>query len=153
MVQTLVEKSNIEKVVTSLFVATDENDWSQVEKVFDKLVILDYTSLAGGTPLSLHPYQIADSWKSVLPGFDHTHHMISNFQIEVSGHIAEVKHYGFAQHYLDDNIWTVVGTYRHKLRHTNDGWKIYQLQFNLKYMTGNMDLPRFAKERLTVEHV
>ncbi len=146
------EKNAIQSVVTKVFVATDSRDWESVEEAFDKQVLLDYTSMAGGEPSQLTPSQITDSWKTILPGFDHTHHALSNFSVSVGDSEATVTHYGNADHFIDlnnaEDVWTVVGTYDHHLVKTAAGWKIDQMKFNLKYMDGNMDLPRIAQGRV-----
>ena len=146
------EKSKIQSVVTQVFVATDNQDWGNVEASFSDQVLLDYTSMAGGEPVELAPTQITDSWKTILPGFDHTHHALSNFNITINDSEATVTHYGNADHFIDlndaEDIWQVVGTYDHHLVKTKSGWKIDRMKFNLKYMDGNMDLPRIAQERV-----
>ena len=146
------EKRKIQETVTGIFVSTDSRDWSGVERNFNETVMLDYTSLAGGEPASLTPPQITESWKTVLPGFDHTHHAISNFQIQIEGDKATVKHYGTADHYLPNDeggsLWVVVGTYDHQLKKVQGKWRIEQLTFNLKFIDGNNDLPRLAQEKV-----
>ena len=146
------EKNKVQGVVTRVFVGTDNRDWEQVADAFHIDVLLDYTSMAGGEPATLSPQQITDSWKTILPGFDHTHHALSNFEVQLSEEEATVTHYGNADHFIDlegtDDLWTVVGTYEHHLVRTSDGWKIDRMKFNLKYMDGNMDLPRIAQERV-----
>lgn len=151
--KTLVaEKQAVQEVVTSIFVGTDERDWQMVENAFAGQVLLDYTSMAGGEPSTLSPKQITDSWKTILPGFQFTQHAISNFRVSIHGREATVHHYGTAQHYLDvedgEDLWTVVGTYEHHLIQTNGRWKTDRMKFNLKYMDGNMDLPRKAQENV-----
>lgn len=146
------EKQAIQGVVTQVFVATDNRDWENVEDAFNHQVLLDYTSMAGGEPSELTPAQITDSWKTILPGFDQTHHALSNFNVTVSDKEATVTHYGNADHFIDlenaEEVWTVVGTYDHHLVKTSTGWKIDRMTFNLKYMDGNMNLPRIAQERV-----
>ncbi len=91
-------------------------------------------------------------WQQVLPGFEHTHHAISNFQIQIEGDKATVKHYGTADHYLPNDeggsLWVVVGTYDHQLKKVQGKWRIEQLTFNLKFIDGNNDLPRLAQEKV-----
>ncbi len=146
------EKSEVQQVVTQLFVSTDNRNWSGVERCFAPEVLLDYTSMAGGEPMLLTPQEITTNWKRVLPGFDATHHTISNFQIDIDSVQATVGHYGTADHVIrvneENQLWTVVGTYDHHLIRTPDGWRIDKMTFHLKYMTGNMDLPRLAQESL-----
>lgn len=145
-------KNEIKRVVTQLFVATDNRDWDRVETSFGAQVLLDYTSMAGGEPAALTPDQITTNWKTILPGFDHTHHALSNFSVDLGENEATVTHYGNAAHFIDlkgaEDVWTVVGTYDHHLVKTASGWKVDKMKFNLKYMDGNMDLPRIAQERV-----
>jgi len=142
----------IQAVVTGLFVHTDGRQWQQVQQAFAPEVQLDYTSMAGGKPATLTPQQITDGWQGVMPGFDHTHHALSNFMITVTGNEATVFHYGNAEHYMANaeggNLWTVVGTYNHHLVKVNGTWQVDQMRFNLKYMTGNNNLPQQAQHKL-----
>jgi hypothetical protein len=133
-------------VMIQLFVATDENHWNKIEKCFSNSVLLDYSSM--GNPVSmLTPKQITDVWKSILPGFAHTHHQIGNIQEEVSENKAHVFAYGIASHYLEDengNVWTVVGTYNFELVKDDSQWKISKMKFNFKYQDGNATLAQKA---------
>lgn len=44
----------------------DNRDGQSVESIFDKTVLLDYTSMAVGEPAELTPSQIINSWKETL---------------------------------------------------------------------------------------
>jgi hypothetical protein len=61
-------------------------------------------------------------------------------------------HYGTATHYLanesNNNIWTVVGSYDLELKLINNKLRISKMKFNLKYIDGNIDLPKLAQERM-----
>ena len=72
---------SIASTITRLFAGVDKRDWRQVESTMDDKVLLDYTSMAGGTPAWLTPRQITDAWAAFLPGFDRTHHQLSDFEI------------------------------------------------------------------------
>lgn len=133
-------------VVTQLFVATDQNQWGKLENYFANEVLLDYSSM--GNPISkLTPNQITNAWKTILPGFTHTHHQIGNIQEVIQNDKAEVFAYGTATHYLEDengSVWTVVGTYNFELIKENKQWKVSAMTFNLKYQDGNLSLPQKA---------
>jgi len=150
------DKQAIQEAITSLFVGTDTRNWQQVHEAFAAEVRLDYTSLAGGEPATLTPEQITTGWKAVLPGFDHTHHALSNFLITVNGQEATATHYGNAEHYLegaeDGNLWTVVGSYEYRLVKSSGHWKVAQMTLHFKYMTGNMNLPRYAQEKVAANN-
>lgn len=145
---------NMEKInetVAKLFIATDDKDWQTVESIFAGEVILDYSSMNGNPATSFSPKQIVDRWKTILPGFEHTHHQLGNFVTNANDSKAEVFCYGTATHYLNDakgNIWTVIGSYDFELIVKDNKWKISKMKFNFKYQDGNLDLPKKAIENL-----
>jgi len=139
----------IYKTVTSLFVASDNHEWQHLEAIFADEVELDYSSMNGHAAVLLSPKQITESWKSILPGFSHTHHQIGNFITEVNGNKAKASCYGTASHYLEDeggNVWTVVGTYDFELIKLGESWRITKMKFNYKYQDGNTGLPAKVME-------
>ena len=144
--------NNPSNTVTQLFVATDQGNWDEVAQCFHSNVLLDYSSMNGSPASELSPQQIVSSWKSILPGFDFTHHQIGNVLSNVEGNKANVFCYGTASHFLkyeDGNIWTVVGSYDFELVKNNDAsWKISSMKFNFKYQDGNEKLPEMAINKL-----
>lgn len=138
------------ETVSALFIATDQQDWSQVQALFDAQVLLDYESMNGNPAVTLRPDQIVAAWKGILPGFEATHHQLGNVLAEVSGDLAKVFCYGTATHYLPDedgNVWTVVGSYDFELARQADGnWKVRHMKFNFKYQDGNLSLPEKAEQ-------
>lgn len=141
----------LQKVVTQLFVATDQKQWEQVEACFASQVILDYSSFTQQPAATLSPKQITEAWKGVLPGFEHTHHQLGNFLIKAQATKAHVFCYGTASHYLKDekgDLWTVVGSYDFDLKQEGNVWKVTQMKFNFKYQSGNTALPQKAIARL-----
>jgi hypothetical protein len=145
--------NNPQQLVTQLFVATDQRDWSTIESIFDEKVTLDYSSMNGNPANSLAPSEITAAWKSILPGFESTHHQIGNFIVNLDQNNATVFCYGTASHYLPDdqgNIWLVVGSYDFELTQQENGtWKITSMKFNFKYQDGNTGLPEKAIQNAT----
>lgn len=137
-----------QQAITNLFIATDQRNWQWVEQLFDKEVHLDYTSMTRQAATTLNPEQIIAAWKTILPGFEHTHHQLGNFIPQEDGNKGSVFCYGTATHFLPDeggNIWTVVGTYDFDLVKSQNGtWKINSMKFNFKYQDGNTALPKKA---------
>lgn len=64
-------------VVTRMFFATDRRDWTAVRSAFADTVQLDYTSLNGGEPAAVPADDMVAGWKSLLSGFDATHHHVT----------------------------------------------------------------------------
>ena len=145
------QMETINETVSQLFVATDNNEWNEVESIFADQVELDYSSMNGAPAATLTPEQITDAWKTILPGFTHTHHQIGNMISKVDGSIADVSCYGTATHYLEDeagSVWTVVGSYNFELEKSGDQWRVTKMKFNFKYQDGNTSLPEKAMAKL-----
>lgn len=138
--------------VTSIFTATDNRDWATIENAFAPKVLLDYSSLSGSPAATLTPAEIITAWKSVLPGFTHTHHQMGNFKVVQQGKEATVTCYGTASHYLPNsskqNLWTVVGSYDFHLVQTGAQWKTDKMVLHFKYQDGNTTLPSLAIEKV-----
>ncbi|MGB0523735.1 MAG: nuclear transport factor 2 family protein [Flammeovirgaceae bacterium] len=148
-------ENRIQQTVSQLFIATDQQDWNTVESLFHTEVLLDYTSMAGGEPATLSPQQITTAWKGLLPGFEHTHHQLGNFQIKQQGNQYQVFCYGTATHYLPHeagNVWTVVGSYEFELVPSGKSWKVSKMVFHFKYQDGNTNLPQVAQSIVKATH-
>ena len=146
------DKLGVIDAVNSIFIGTDARDWARVRDAFTPEVLLDYSSM-GSEAATLSPETVVANWQAVLPGFEATQHSISNHQVEVNGDGATCLSYGTALHYLPNDqgasVWRVVGTYRHHLVRTAEGWKVDQMTFTLKFMDGNTDLPALAQQRVS----
>lgn len=146
-----MDTQRIVETVNKLFISVDNRDWETVKAIFNDTVLLDYTSMTGVHPAELTSADIIRSWKSILPGFDKTHHQLGNYIIETDAFFAKVFCYGIATHYLSNksknNVWTVVGSYDLELQIVNKAWRITQMKFNLKYIDGNGELPKMAQDR------
>ena len=149
------QKMNIiQEKINTLFIATDQQDWETVEQCFSPKVTLDYSSMTGEPASETTPKQITESWMSILPGFEHTHHQLGNFVIEEVNGKATAFCYGTATHYLGNehaNVWTIVGSYDFNLEKDQTEWKISKMKFNFKYQAGNLELPQLAISRLTAK--
>lgn len=147
-----MDKIEIIEVINRLFVAVDKRNWKEVKDSFSDEVLLDYTSMTGGKPALLKPDQIIDSWKSVLPGFDKTHHQVSNYIITLKKDSASLICYGTATHYLNNesnkNIWTVVGSYDFEVAKIAGVSRVTGMKFNLSYIDGNAALPEMAQRKI-----
>lgn len=144
------EHKNIIQTINRLFVATDNGNWEELNKIFDKSVRLDYSSMTNQPGATVTPQEIIASWKSILPGFEHTHHQIGNHLIEINDDTAHGFCYGTATHFLTNesgDTWMVVGSYDFDLRKENEHWMITSMRFNFKYQTGNSSLAGIAIER------
>lgn len=143
-----MEKEKIISSVSEVFEGADERNWQRIQSVIAKNVLLDYTSMAGGSPGLQTPRQITDAWSAFLPGFDKTHHQLSDFNITVNEKVANAHYYGKADHFIGNEVWTVEGTYDTKLENENGKWMITSQKFNFEKQSGNTSLPAQAIQNL-----
>lgn len=148
-----METQSIINVVTAIFNGSDERNWNKVESSFAEQVVLDYSSMAGGKPNILTPKEIISAWKTLLPGFQSTHHQVGSFQVNIAGNTATAFNNGLALHYLPNetgnDVWVVVGTYDFGLSKNSKGeWKVNSMKFNLQKQEGNLQLPSLAQRKV-----
>lgn len=149
MSQTKTDNQSIIETIGSIFSGVDERNWTKVQGAMAKEIYIDYTSLAGGEPATLSSEKIIENWKGVLPGFQSTHHQIGNFQVNVTGDKASATFSGLALHYLNDETWTVIGTYDFALTKNAKGvWSVEKMKLNLQKQAGNLDLPAMATQNV-----
>jgi uncharacterized protein len=141
-----MEQDEIIKTVKTMFDGTDERNWPKVQSTMAESVLLDFSSMSGEAPSILASKQIAQNWAAFLPGFDKTHHQLSNFQVTQIGTIATVHYNGKADHFIGKEVWTVEGTYDTELSISNGNWVITKHKLNLTKQIGNKSLPAQAIE-------
>lgn len=144
-----MEHKDIIQHIEGLFAATDARDWEKVEKSMDQQVLLDYSSM-NGNPSSITPVsEIIKAWSAFLPGFDSTHHQLSNFIVKKLDNNTATAHFdGNANHYYNKDAWTVLGTYDLKLKLANSRWLVSEFRFNFLEQSGNTDLPKLAMQKV-----
>lgn len=135
----------IKKSVLDIFEGADERNWTRVQSAMAEKVLLDYTSMTGGEPALLSPNDITNAWVNFLPGFDKTHHKLSNFKFETKDDLTFVTFDGKADHFIDDAVWTVEGGYFVEIEKNK---KVSLLKFNFKSQSGDIGLPQKATEKL-----
>ena len=139
-----MDTEKVTKVITNIFEGADERDWNRVKASFANDVLLDYSSMNGNPAAVLSSDNIIKAWKGFLPGFDITHHHITNFQIKESDGVAKAHFSGKADHFIDGESWTVEGTYDLELAVSGDGAQVTKFKFNLQKQSGNTELPQKA---------
>lgn len=130
--------------IRNLFAGADERDWQKVAATMNDTVLLDYSSMTGAAASHLSPDDIIASWDAFLPGFDSTHHQLSDFAVTLGEDGADARYAGKADHFLNNDVWVVEGTYDTKLKLENGTWLITQQKFNFIRQSGNTSLPALA---------
>jgi len=136
------------KVIKTMFAGADERDWNKAGSVMHTSVLLDYSSMNGNPAQALSPQEITGAWAAFLPGFDKTHHQLSNFTITEEGDTASASYSGKADHYIGNEVWVVDGSYDVQLQRQQSRWLITALKFNFTSQAGNTELPKLAIEKL-----
>ncbi len=136
-----MEKDKIIQTFSSVFAGADERDWAKVQNAMAVNVLLDYSSLSGNPAASLSSEQIIETWKGFLPGFDRTHHQLSEFEVELNQAVVNIHCRGTADHFIGREVWTVECTYDAELEQANGNWVVTKLAFHLLRQSGNTALP------------
>ncbi len=142
-----VEEARITVLVSSIPMAVDLAAYDIAERAFADPVVIDYTSLWGGEPASMSPSALMDAWRGIVPGFDATHHALSNVEVTLSDNTAVATADVDGRHWIDGDIWQPIGTYLWDLEKGSDGWKVTRMVFNMTEELGSRDLASVAMER------
>lgn len=156
--QEALDRQEIIQTVNAIGIYADFDQWDRVAAQFADEVVLDYTSYAAASagadePEAISPQEVVTAWRTVLPGYDYTQHIIGNHQVDVNGNEATAISTVHATHILEnaegDDFWIFLGDYEHHLVRTRDGWRVTRMTANLRSELGNPNLPRLAEERVT----
>ena len=122
-----MEQERIIDALQAIFNGADERNWQKVEQAMADNVLLDYVSLSGNPAATLPAKEIVAAWAGFLPGFDRTHHHLSDFEVQQNGDEAIIHCKGKADHFLNNESWTVEGTYDAGATKTNGQWVVTKL--------------------------
>ncbi|MEJ1239261.1 PhzA/PhzB family protein [Chryseolinea sp. T2] len=147
-----MEHSIIEHII-ALFSGADERNWTKVKSVLSQQVVLDYSSMTGAPATSVSPEQIVASWSSFLPGFNRTNHHLFDFKVDRKDREAVVTYGGKADHYLNESVWTVEGTYTTEVKLINGIWLITSHTFHFHRQSGDTTLPGLAQANMAIRMV
>ena len=137
-------KEEIIETINKLFVFTDNRNWDGLKKeVFSDRVQFDMSSARGPRTI-MSADAICELWDEGFKGIDYVNHLAGNYIVTVQGNKATAFVYATATHYkesaLKGKTREFVGTYDIELVNENFNWRITLFRYNLKYMTGNLDL-------------
>lgn len=141
----MTEREQIVEVLNRLYYYTDHLMWDALQaEVFTRDVHVDLTSLGDPEPKTITAAALCQMWDGGLKDLDAVHHQAGTYIIDIEGNAAKAKAYAIATHYKKDtvgeNTRTFVGSYDFELKKLADGWRIRAFKFNLKYMSGNLEL-------------
>lgn len=139
------EREQIIELLNRLFYYTDHRIWDKLKsEVFAAEVFMDMTSLGAPSAEKWTAERICDEWAAGFKDLDAIHHQSGNYIVDIEGASADVKAYAIASHYKKEasngTTREFVGSYDFHLTKENGSWKLDAFKFNLKYMSGNLDL-------------
>jgi hypothetical protein len=145
--QSLVDRAAIIDTINGVGVWADHKDFAKLRPLFADTVEMDYTSLAGGTPVTVKADDLMKGWENGLRPL-RTQHMITNHLVTIRGDTAESISYVHAMHYVPNNMglssWQVYGSYNHTFIRSAGAWKITAMKLNKLMADGNAALSGLA---------
>jgi SnoaL-like domain len=138
--QEICDKMELTELANKLFMYTDAQQWKKMlAEVFTHEVWFD---MGNEEPQNLHATEICEAWRQGFIGLDAVHHQAGHYLITVSGDNADIYGYAVATHYkktaAKGNSRKFVGSYDLKAIRTDNGWRLSQFKYNLKFIDGNI---------------
>jgi hypothetical protein len=145
--QAALDRANIIDTINAVGMWADRKDFIKLRPLFADSVAMDYTSLAGGSPVTVKADDLMKGWEAGLKPF-RTQHMVTGHVLTINGNTAESLSNVHAIHYVPNELgisnWQVYGYYEHKLVRTPNGWKITAMKINKTMADGNAALSGLA---------
>ncbi len=134
--------------ITSIAAGADRHDWHRVRHAFTDTVTTDYTSLWGGEPVTQPADELVAGWADFLPGFETTHHMVTNHTVtEIAGDTASAEADFTATHRIEEDFWVLGGRYTYRLHKTDGIWRVSAMTMTATWETGDRQLVAKAGTR------
>ncbi len=144
----MADPAEITRSITDIAAGADRGDWDRVRGAFAETVTTDYTSLWGGDPATQPADELVGGWSNCLPGFDSTHHMVTNHAITPVGETFAIAEADFtATHRVQDDLWTLGGRYTYELQQSGDRWLVTSMTMTALWETGDRGLVGVAAKR------
>ncbi len=151
-IQRILDKNEIQETILKYAWGIDSRDWDLFRSIFADEVEMDFSSYSGAPGSKMSADDWVEGCKSLLPGFDATQHVLTNFMIDVAGDAASAIVYMKAEHFiannLGDNYHTLGGHYTHRLERGSDGWKIHATTLTVTWSRGNRQVYDLARQRV-----
>ncbi len=148
-VQGLFDRADLTDIVYVYGRAVDNCDWKLYRTLFTDMIEVD---MDGVPTEAMSADSYIDRARSLVPGFDLTHHQLTNLTFEISDDAATVTVYMRAEHFLNnadgDNSHTMGGYYVFKMKRTIAGWKIYSYRLVVTWTRGNRGIYALAIRRV-----
>ena len=128
----------IVQTITDIAAGADRHDWDRVRSAMSDEITTDYTSLFGGEPLTQPADELVGGWAAFLPGFESTHHMVTNHTVTRAGTDTANAEADFtATHRIGDALWVLGGRYHYQLGKSEAGWIVTSMTMEALWETGD----------------
>lgn len=144
------DEAAIKTIVESVASLADTENFESLEQLYAQEVAVDYTSAFGGEAELKSPQGLMSLWASTLPGFDRTHHQISNIETKITGNTATATADVTANHYLNEMFWQITGSYEYGLVEEDGQWVIDKMTFIAESEQGSRDIIQEAVEQANI---
>ena len=146
-VDTAAERA-IHAALVDIAAGADRHDWPRVRAAVADTVTADYTSLWGGQAAPQSADDLVAGWADFLPGFDATHHMVTNKTVlHLDNDTAAAEADFTATHRIDGDLWVLGGRYSYRLVRREGRWRVTHLTVTARWETGDRDLAAQAAAR------
>ncbi len=144
----MADQTEITRTLTDIAAGADRHEWTRVRAAFADTVTTDYTGLWGGDPVTQLADELVAGWAAFLPGFEITHHMVTNHTVtETTDTAAKAEADLTATHRIEDGFWVLGGRYSYDLVKDGDRWKVTSMTMTPLWETGDRALVGLAGER------
>ncbi|USE33887.1 nuclear transport factor 2 family protein [Endozoicomonas sp. SCSIO W0465] len=127
-----------EQIITCMVNAIDRKQWSVARELFTDTVLVDYSSLNSQPGSNVRSSDLVGGWQKLLDSVS-THHMVSNFEVTMTGDRAESECHVYACHQAEGIAgWDCYGRYLHALEHIDTAWKITEMTLIVHGQKGNL---------------
>lgn len=144
----MADQTGIIRTLTDIAAGSDRHDWDRVRGAFADTVTTDYTGLWGGDPVTQSADELIAGWAAFLPGFEITHHMVTNHTVtELTETTARAEADFTATHRIEDTLWVLGGRYAYQLEQSNESWRVTSMTMTPVWEHGDRTLVAQAGER------
>ncbi len=141
------DEARVRQTVLAVPTNADLLAFDAIAPLFADRVVIDYTSLWGGTAETMTPEALMTAWAGVLPGFDATWHQIGDIEVGIVGDRARATTSVDARHWLDSGVWRLRGRYDFVLECTEGRWRITRMTLTVTGEEGDRNLVQAAAAR------
>ncbi|MEM6677433.1 MAG: nuclear transport factor 2 family protein [Pseudomonadota bacterium] len=141
------DSARVITLVTSIPVAVDRGAYDLAEAAFAPEVVIDYTSVWGGEPVSMSPAALMEAWQGIVPGFDATWHALGPVTVEIAGDSATASAAVDGRHWIGDRLWRPIGSYHWDLARMDGDWKVTRMVFEMTQEIGDRGLADEARAK------